>query len=314
MADSLRRVLAMIRDGRLRQLAPELNALGNYDYCRALERVGLTPCEEAVELIEGLVRLGVLRKEVHDRVVSCAKCGSTGFLVRARCPYCGSPSFRGSAAIEHLTCGYVGFEHEFASSKGKLLCPKCGRELRDLGVDYLRIAEVKKCEKCGEAFSAPILTYLCLSCGYENKAMELEFKEIYRYVAEPVSESREMLVLELLSAIKSLAPEDYMVLGPHAKVTVQPGVEIEFDIAVWKRGESFPIVAVELVDSINRDTVMMVYAKARLANAKKVIVVHRGDAGEELQRLSSSLGIALLRYGSTGKLIDEVLKKLQGAS
>ncbi len=157
------RLLNLMLTGTLSEIKPKYNPVTGYEYCSELSREGILSCREALALIEKLVEMGVLRKELHDTVASCRNCGSEVFIVRATCPYCGSLNFSKGVVIEHLVCGYIGLEEDFhREGSGKKICPKCRKELKQQGIDFLKAAKIYKCNSCGDFFSAPSLIYRCL--------------------------------------------------------------------------------------------------------------------------------------------------------
>lgn len=303
-------IIDLILKGQVDQIIPRYDSRIGYEYCSGLEELGAIPCDEAMELIRELAEMGVLRKEIHDRVASCSKCGSEVFIVRAKCPYCGSLKFHRSVVIEHLTCSYVGLELEFLDQRGRLICPKCRRELRGLGIDSVRVADVYKCEECGEVFSVPSLTYECLKCGYENREVELRPKEVYKYAVVPEGIRREQLVPRLYDVIRSKL-HGYEVEGPYAKVRGSSGVELEFNIVVRRPGEGSPSAVIEVVEDLDQEKLLAIFAKAYEVNARGVMVIYKGEVGEAVRLLASSLEITLLKLGDFDEIIEELLKLLR---
>ncbi len=303
-------LLDLILRGLIDQILPSYDPRSGYEYCSSLEELGVTSCDETMGLIRELVGRGVLRRELHDRVASCSKCGSEVFLVRARCPYCGSLRFYRSVVIEHLTCGYVGLEAEFLTPQG-ILCPKCRRGLRGLGVDSIRVADVYRCEECGEVFSVPSATHECLKCGYENREVELKPKDIYRYVLVPESVRREEPILRLCDAIRSKSAGRYDIL-PHAKVRGASGVEFEFDIVVRDPLSGSTLAVIDFVESLDEERLLASFAKARGVSAGEVIIVHRGEVDGAVSSAASGLGVRLLRLGSIEQVAEDTLRYLRG--
>ncbi|RDD53060.1 MAG: hypothetical protein BA066_06425 [Candidatus Korarchaeota archaeon NZ13-K] len=303
-------LLDLMVKGYLREIAPRYDPATGYDYCAPLRDLGIVPCEEAMKIIGELVEIGVLRREIHDRVASCSRCGSEVLLVRARCPYCGSLRFQSSVVMEHLLCGYVGLEAEFLAQSGRLLCPKCGRELRELGRDFIRVADVQRCEECGEVFSVPSLNYECLKCGYENKWTELRTKEVHRYVVVPGSITVQIPTMRLYEEIRSMLSRDYEVLGPHVVMRGSSGVDLEFDVVLRRPGEGSVAAVVEVADELDEERLMAIFSKAYDVGAGRVVVIHRGEVREPVARLASSLGVRLVRLEGVERTLEEVLRSL----
>ncbi|MCS7102884.1 MAG: hypothetical protein NZ992_03260, partial [Candidatus Korarchaeum sp.] len=285
--------LDLVAEGLIDQISPKYDPKSGYEYCSSLEELGIS-CDEAMEVIEELVEIGLFRKEVYDRVASCSKCGSEVFLVRAKCPYCRSLKFYRSVVIEHLFCGHVGLEAEFLTKQGKFVCPKCRRELKGLGVDSIRVADVQKCEGCGEVFSVPSIMHQCLKCGYENKDIELRPKEVYKYALVPESVKREGPVLKLYDAIRS-RKVGYEVLGPYAKVKGSSGVELEFNMVLRDPYSGSILAVIEVVEELDQDKLLALFAKSHEVGARRVIVVHEREVDEKVLSLASGLKVKLLK-------------------
>ena len=300
-------LLEAIKRGLVDRITPRFTPDKGYDYCGQLEELGIGPCDNIMEEIREYVELGILEKRVYDRVASCPKCGSEAFLVKARCPYCGSPMFRDAIVLEHLTCGYVGLEKEFLTKDGKLVCPKCGKKLKGLGIDFLRIANVKICEKCGGVFSAPSLTYKCLRCGHESRELELKTKYIYEYVVAPKElRGTRPVLLMLLRALKEKLPEGYEVLGPYVDVEASSGVKVKFAVAVKKADGNGVLAAIDVAKEIDKEALLVTFAKARTAGVKHVIVAFAGKVDENIARLAESLGLRILRLDDIDEIAEAV--------
>lgn len=112
--------------------------------------------------IHSLLELGILQKKEAKKVQCCPKCQSISMHPSMICPSCNSSQMVRVELIEHLKCGYVGPEHEF-NVKESFQCPKCGRTLTQIGVDYRRTGPMYVCS-CGQKFSAPKELWVCNEC------------------------------------------------------------------------------------------------------------------------------------------------------
>lgn len=303
-------LLDLILRGEVRELVPVYDPVRGYEYCSQLRKLGVEDCDDAMMIIRELVDTGVLRMEIHDRVAACSKCGSSSFIVRTKCPYCGSLEFKRGIVIEHLTCGFIGFEGEFLIYGERILCPKCRRELK-LGKDSLKVADLYKCGNCGEVFSIPSFSHECLNCGYENKEVELKPKEIYKYVLVPESLMRDPLIALKEIIRDEIAERGFEVLGPRVKLRGTSGAEFEFDLVI-KGPDGSNLIAIDYFSSLDREKLIAAFAKAHETDVRRILILHGGEVREPDLDYAKRLNLEILKLDSaqeTAKKILEILRK-----
>lgn len=138
---------------------------------------------EVFSLLSEMESKRMLKGELIDKVRVCKNCGSAHITLREVCPNCGSPDIRIEDYIHHFRCGYLGPESDFkVPGSDKLICPKCKRELKHIGVDYDRPSKTFVCNKCGSVFEEPDYTYLCFNCGETFGTDEVKRVDIKQYV------------------------------------------------------------------------------------------------------------------------------------
>lgn len=134
-------------------------------------------------VFEEIEKYGILRREFYDSGLACPSCGSLKVSIKFRCPSCGSTDIDKGEAIEHLYCGHIDKYGEFARGE-KMICPKCRRELKALGVDYRKKGLFFKCGICPNIMPMPIYNYTCGGCGESSTANYLDIKKFYTFVVE----------------------------------------------------------------------------------------------------------------------------------
>ncbi|MBI5142428.1 MAG: hypothetical protein HZA20_09620 [Nitrospirae bacterium] len=117
-----------------------------------------------------------------DRIHLCDKCFS-GFLnFREACPKCGGPNLKTEDLVHHFTCAYVGPESDFRKQEGAdMICPKCGRLVRHIGVDYDKPATLNFCNTCNEKFQDPKVRAFCFNCKNDTLVENLIEKDVKSY-------------------------------------------------------------------------------------------------------------------------------------
>ncbi len=130
-----------------------------------------------LELIE---KEKMAEKVFVERLHYCNKCFSAHLNFKETCPKCNSSNLHIEDVIHHFSCGYVGEEREFIR-EGNYICPKCGRKLRHIGVDYDKPSVMYTCNSCGYKFQDPLVLSQCFYCEEEVPVENLISKDIYRF-------------------------------------------------------------------------------------------------------------------------------------
>jgi len=165
---------------------------------------GELSAEEVIrsDLIQKMVKLGILKKGLHKRQPLCHKCGSSSLVFQNACSNCRSHNIEVKNMIEHYRCGYVGPEVEFIKGT-QLVCPKCNKELTLIGKDYRKIGTRVKCLDCGEISAIPYEYLSCASCGQPNDIGEdsnVDWQPLYSFTIN------EAFIPELLRLQMRLTP------------------------------------------------------------------------------------------------------------
>jgi ribosomal protein S27E len=113
--------------------------------------------------LERLASLDLLRRRHFIRTNACGRCGSARLLAYEACPGCGSSDLADERIVHHYRCGCQEPESHFIRGR-QLLCPKCNRELRHLGMDYGRPGTIVHCRSCGATNAEPDPCFTCLDC------------------------------------------------------------------------------------------------------------------------------------------------------
>lgn len=135
----------------------------------------------ARDVMERLADTGMLRRIFAERVNVCSKCDSGSVLFREVCPHCQGPGVEQPEVIHHFPCAGV-FRAELFGDAESLVCPKCRKTLRHVGVDHEYMEAEFVCASCGRA-SSVVPTYgRCLDCGERFPAEEAGVDDWYEYV------------------------------------------------------------------------------------------------------------------------------------
>ena len=132
-----------------------------------------------------LLKLGYIHRTrfVH-KIHVCPSCHRSHLLFFECCPKCGSSNLKEEAVIHHFRCANVSPESSYACD-GDLRCPKCGRMLRHIGVDYDKPSSVYTCGECGDSFMYPDMSVLCASCRQTHSTDGLMPIDVEEYEFTP---------------------------------------------------------------------------------------------------------------------------------
>lgn len=307
-SEKIQRMLRALRDGELSGIEPAVRFDVGVEYPALKGFFG--SFEEANEALLALSETGLLSSEIVDNVAVCPVCRSHRLMVKMHCPSCGSSRLVRGAMIEHLSCGHIDFEERFKSEEG-LVCPRCGKPLKSLGVDYRTFSFLYRCLGCRSVFSDPKVEYLCNS-GHSFSESDISVQVVRAFRLNPEkSFLLERLTFDLEAVFKPLRDAGFVVESP-VGVRGETGVSHEFSFAIWDSVESRgvePPVAVgstHTFDSVlTAVDVLAFWAKAADVGARHKFIVVLGGVDGGGKELAEVYGIKII----DGKSSSEVLSK-----
>lgn len=158
----------------------EKSAMGcAFPLAECLHDWGLFHINEYFSWVDMGVAKGSLayRKTVY-RMHVCPKCQHSHLIYQETCPHCGSNELTNEPVIHHFPCANISPEHTYMAG-GQLICPKCHKPLRHIGIDYDRPASLYICHNCNQSFLTPDTTATCTYCGTVSKVQDLFPRSIH---------------------------------------------------------------------------------------------------------------------------------------
>ncbi len=131
---------------------------------------------------------GSIKGDFFEKIHFCNRCHCSFLNFIEVCPNCGSANLFEENLIHHFPCAYVGPESDFIKN-GQLVCPKCNKMLKGLGVDYDKPAFIHKCNNCGFVTQEPDVKTVCFNCEKESFPEDLIVQIIKIYTLTSVGES-----------------------------------------------------------------------------------------------------------------------------
>lgn len=180
-------LLAALLSHNPSRLAPELDPTSplGHRYPFADEKLAMEP-GDTIRALEELSDLGLFQRTLVNRIHVCSECERCHLNFREQCPRCDSIDLKVERVLHHFRCGYTGIESEFGSGI-ELACPKCRRELFQLGQDFDRPHETYVCRHCESLFEEPQIGAQCLACSKESAGHEAPQRAIYTYSPTPLA-------------------------------------------------------------------------------------------------------------------------------
>lgn len=179
--------LKEILDTRIEVIEPSLDPQMPTGHCYPAvgNILGRTSMDR--ECLEKLAGLGLLGREVANRVRLCPECDESRLNYREACPKCSSLNILQQEMVTHFPCSYSAPLQNFRRG-GDLVCPKCDQALRHIGVDYEKPSRLFTCFSCEFVFRDPAVEVQCLRCNCVSTPSQTIELTIYRFIVTPLAE------------------------------------------------------------------------------------------------------------------------------
>lgn len=267
--------------------------------------------EEAVEKLEDLSQRGYLRRNLQSNYMKCPACESFKLLVQLRCPHCNSFKIRRGLVFEHYDCGYQGFKEEFIEGD-RYICPKCNKELKQVGVDFRRAGVWYHCQECDEYYGTPREVYLCLECNERYLVDELVFKTVWMYEGNPEEIKRIILGIELDELSEEL--EKYGDVAIFGEVRGKSSISHRFTLKFNPKdtSEEGTVVEIKFSDKpIPMREVTSFYAKLNDVEGFKGLLLAIPRLSDEAKNLAGSLGVRVIESEESEDVVGKLKRNLE---
>jgi len=263
--------------------------------------------DEVDKALEVLLRDNIVKGYVVDRVLKCPECNSMNIRTRYLCPSCGSFNVERVSLLEHLVCGYIGSSRSFRKVGEQQICPRCGRPLRTVGVDWRVIGMTFECYDCGYMFDEPKVGHVCIPNGHVFDPTNSKYEPVYKYV---INEGVLKLIAEGHLVNATVA---HVLEGLGYKVVIEgvikglSGVDHKFKVIGFKGQQ---VIAVDTSNpSSSREFLMQMAAKVLDARpSRAILIVLSEEPLREVEPLAMTLNIDLIVARNLSEL-EEILTK-----
>lgn len=299
--------IAEIRENKISRYEPLIRPEGGLTY------TGFSDHDFArqLDILKTLQVLGIVKEEPFDYIRKCSRCDHHGMVVKVACPACGSTNTDQGKVIEHLTCGNIDLESKFQTAEGGLVCSKCKKKLKAVGVDYVKPGSYCSCLSCKTLSPEGRMQFICLNCGSSLAKEEMKLEPLAAYsvdqeaVAKYLDKTGFQFHLSIVDALRSRGIN----AAPRAAVTGSSEVQHTFDIVGYVGDQ--PAVAVEIEKStepVDPESLLNFLARCLDARVARKVFIGVPGFSDEARKLAGAHGIEIIE--STGSDVQEIADRI----
>jgi len=175
---------------RQKKLSPVISTFSKFGYFYPIVAYQFQEIQDfrVYEILARMESENLLSGTFLDRIHFCNKCHSGFMNFREICPNCRSSYLKVEDLIHHFPCGAVYPQSKFLVGE-QLICPKCNKILRHIGMDYEKPSSIFECRSCGATFQEPSVEVFCLYCRSKFPVEESIIWDIKIYELTPGGEN-----------------------------------------------------------------------------------------------------------------------------
>lgn len=310
---AVQQILNLLLEGDADELKPVFDAQHGARYPAVEQATSLKP-HEIPGLLDRLASQDILSANIVDKAVICEKCGSANLGLRYLCPSCKSFEISRQRTLEHLACGYVDVEREFArQGLNNVICPRCGKSFRFDGPDVRARDSWFYCDGCTKRFRDPEITLACRECDRMISIRDVNFKNIYSYrLGKTVQRSSIIFLRPIREMLEKLG---YKTETPGV-IQGKSGTQHRFDILCRKDdggSKKVVVVAINIAFSniiVSQEPIITTFAQSYDASPDHTILLAVPAASNEAKVLAPLYKITLIEAGNAGQICDKLKQHL----
>ena len=270
------------------------------------------------DLLQYADKHGYLKSKLVDKVNLCSNCNGSYLNFREACPSCQAIELEVVDIIHHFRCANVGPVSDYVNGEN-LLCPKCDKELRHIGIDYDKPSEIFHCQACDHKTQDINMKAHCVDCGAENSVDLLHTRSIMAY--EITAAGKDLA----LNGLIKLKDSELPLTGDHRIVNWQ-SLEILFNYekekSKQKGGQSkignihiqeiaFNHLDPETQQKINKELLLILHNYLRpmdvlsSKNVWKYVFILPGISEEETKKMKDMMSYNIKKLLSHNIELDE---------
>ena len=280
------------------------------------QAIKLDTLQEQISLLELCETSGIAtRVRAAVSILQCSFCNSNRFSLTLSCRICESSNILRGSAIAHQPCGNIEFYDRYVAGDGTLLCPKCNKRLKAIGVDYSKLDNIYNCQDCKALFSDINQQFICLDCGKSSLLEESHIRLLYEYTIDVnkllkvagqgnspmLSVSRELDKLGIKSSY-------------YTAITGVSGMQHTFSLVVYERIGERPLLVADILESSDAavETYFLSFiAKCLDAKIEERILVVVPHLKQGLRELAGIHKIKIIESNTEENTIDKIVNAVK---
>jgi hypothetical protein len=247
-------------------------------------------------------------------IMQCPTCSSHRFCSIFACKLCRSPNILRGSAIIHEPCGNVDFYHKYATDDGTLICQKCNKKLKAIGIDYSRLDHIYNCQGCKSMLSDIDQLYKCLDCGNSSTLEESRISLLNEYVFD-IDKLTNVVNIDksMLSTIKELDKIGIRAVS-HGAVTGASKIPHIFSLVAYVEKAEQPFLVADIIETDHRTDEMRILSfigKCVDSRIENKIIVAIPNLDIDLRELINTHGITLIELRAAEDITFQLVKAVE---
>ncbi len=276
--------------------------------------IQLPTLEGQTRFLEVLERTEMVNYSPSVSIMQCPLCNSHRFCSTFACKLCRSPNILRGSAIVHEPCGNVDFYHKYATDDGTLICQKCNKKLKAIGIDYSRLDHIYNCQGCKSMLSDIDQLYKCLDCGKSSTLEESRISLLNEYVFD-IDKLTNVINIDksMLSTIKELDKIGIRAV-PHGAVTGASKISHAFSLVAFAEKAEQPFLVADIIETDHRTDEMRILSfigKCVDSRIENKIIVAIPNLEKDQRQLINTHGITLIELSATEDLTFHLVKAVE---
>jgi hypothetical protein len=277
--------------------------------------IELTTLEEQTSFLESFERTGIVTRSPSISIMQCSFCRSHRFCSTFVCKLCKSANILRGSAIVHEPCGNIDFYDKYVTDDGTLLCQKCNKNLKAIGIDYSKLERIYNCLNCKAMLSDIDQLYKCLDCGKSSTLEESRILLLNEYVFDVNKLSHIVNIDEsMLSVVKELDKLGIEAVYQGA-VTGASRMPHIFSLVVYVEKVQQPFLVADIIETDHRtDEMRLLSFIGKCVDTrieKKIIVAVPNLEEEGLRELIKANGIQLVELRSREDMAFDLVRTVE---
>jgi len=276
--------------------------------------IELPTLEEQIRFLESFERTDIAACSPSISIMQCSYCSSHKFCSTFVCKLCGSPNILRGSAITHEPCGNIDFYHKYVAGDGTLVCQKCNKNLKAIGVDYSRLDCIYNCLNCKAMLSDIDQFYKCIDCGKSSTLEETRILLLNQYVFDLDKLSSIVNVgKSMLSVIKELHKMGIKAVH-QGTVTGASRIPHIFSLVAYAEKVEQPFLVADIIERDHRtDEIRLLSFIGKCVDSRieNKIIVAIPNLEEHFRELITINGIILVESRAMEDMTLELVKAVQ---